>query len=107
VSSRPVSLARVISAVFLPTLIFEIGMGALAPMIVLSGRGLGASVGMAGLVVAPLGVGQILGDVPAGGRSCRSPMPAARSTCRSTCTAGPDGSSQWARRSSERTTRVI
>jgi hypothetical protein len=73
VSSRPVSLARVISAVFLPTLIFEIGMGALAPMIVLSGRGLGASVGMAGLVVAPLGVGQILGDVPAGGRSCRPP----------------------------------
>ena len=70
-SSGPVSLVRVASAVFLPTLIFEIGMGALAPMIVLSGRGLGASVGMAGLLLALLGVGQILGDVPAGALAAR------------------------------------
>jgi MFS family permease len=71
VSSRPVSLARVAPAVFLPTLVFEIGMGALAPMIALSARGLGASVGMAGLVLALLGVGQILGDVPAGALAAR------------------------------------
>jgi MFS family permease len=71
VSSRPVSLARVAPAVFLPTLIFEIGMGALAPMIALSGRDLGASVGVAGLVLAMLGVGQILGDVPAGALAAR------------------------------------
>jgi MFS family permease len=71
VSPRPVSLARVAPAVFLPTLIFEIGMGSLAPMIALSGRGLGASVGMAGLVLALLGVGQILGDVPAGALAAR------------------------------------
>jgi MFS family permease len=71
VSSRPVSLARVAPAVFLPTLIFETGMGALAPMIALSGRGLGASVGMAGLVLALLGVGQILGDIPAGALAAR------------------------------------
>lgn len=70
-SSRPVSLARAAPAVFLPTLIFEIGMGAVAPMIALSGRGLGASVGMAGLVLAMLGVGQILGDVPAGALAAR------------------------------------
>ncbi|MCW2865755.1 MAG: transporter [Actinoallomurus sp.] len=70
-STRPVSLARVAPAVFLPTLIFETGMGALAPMIALSGRGLGASVGMAGLVLALLGVGQILGDVPAGALAAR------------------------------------
>ena len=70
-SSRPVSLMRVAPAVFLPTLIFEIGMGALAPMIALSGRGLGASVGMAGLVLALLGVGQILGDIPAGALAAR------------------------------------
>jgi MFS family permease len=57
--------------VFLPTLIFETGMGALAPMIALSGRGLGASVGMAGLVLALLGVGQILGDIPAGALAAR------------------------------------
>jgi MFS family permease len=71
VSSHPISLLRVAPAVFLPTLIFEIGMGALAPMIALSGRGLGASVGMAGLVLALLGVGQILGDVPAGALAAR------------------------------------
>jgi MFS family permease len=46
-------------------------MGAATPMIALSGRGLGASVGMAGLVLALLGVGQILGDVPAGALAAR------------------------------------
>jgi MFS family permease len=71
VSPRPVSLASVAPAVFLPTLVFEIGMGALAPMIALSARGLGASVGMAGLVLALLGVGQIIGDVPAGALAAR------------------------------------
>ncbi len=70
-SSRPASLLRVAPAVFLPTLIFEIGMGALTPMIALSGRELGASVGMAGFVLALLGVGQILGDVPAGALAAR------------------------------------
>jgi MFS family permease len=40
-------------------------------MIALSGRELGASVGMAGLVLALLGVGQILGDVPAGALAAR------------------------------------
>ncbi|MCW2903318.1 MAG: transporter [Streptosporangiaceae bacterium] len=70
-SSRPVSLASVAPAVFLPTLIFETGMGALAPMIALSGREVGASIGAAGLVLALLGVGQILGDVPAGALAAR------------------------------------
>ncbi len=70
-SSRPVSLASLAPAVFLPALIFETGIGALAPMIALSGRALGASVGTAGLVLALLGVGQILGDVPAGALAAR------------------------------------
>jgi MFS family permease len=71
VSAPPVSLLKVAPAVFLPTLVFEIGMGAATPMIALSARGLGASVGMAGLVLALLGVGQILGDVPAGALAAR------------------------------------
>jgi MFS family permease len=71
VSSRPVSLRSLIPAVFLPALIFETGMGALAPVLALSGRALGASVGAAGLVLALLGVGQILGDVPAGALAAR------------------------------------
>jgi MFS family permease len=70
-SARPASLARLGPAVFLPALIFETGIGAATPMIALSGRELGASVGMAGAVLALLGVGQILGDVPAGALAAR------------------------------------
>ena len=70
-SSRPVSLAGMVPSVFLPTLIFEIGMGAIMPMIALSGLTLGASIGTAGLLLALLGVGQILGDVPAGALAAR------------------------------------
>ncbi|WP_405832897.1 MFS transporter [Streptomyces sp. NBC_01176] len=70
-SSSPVSLRSLIPAVFLPTLIFEIGVGALAPVLALSARALGASVGTASLVLALLGVGQILGDVPAGALAAR------------------------------------
>jgi MFS family permease len=57
--------------VFLPVLIFETGMGALAPVLALSGRALGAGVGTAGLILALLGVGQILGDLPAGALAAR------------------------------------
>jgi MFS family permease len=70
-SSSPVSLRSLIPAVFLPTLGFEIGVGALAPVLALTARALGASVGTAGLVLALLGVGQILGDVPAGALAAR------------------------------------
>ena len=49
-----------------PTLLFAIGQGAILPVIALSARELGASVGVAGLVVALAGVGLILGDLPAG-----------------------------------------
>ncbi|MDX6331457.1 MAG: hypothetical protein QOI83_3840 [Streptomycetaceae bacterium] len=71
VSSRQVSLVGLAPAVFLPALIFETGMGALAPIVALSGRALGASVSAAGLTLALLGVGQILGDVPAGALAAR------------------------------------
>ncbi len=70
-SSRPATLLSLAPAVFLPALVFETGMGALAPVLALSGRALGASVGSAGLVLALLGVGQILGDVPAGALAAR------------------------------------
>jgi MFS family permease len=46
-------------------------MGSLAPVIALSGRALGASIGAAGLVLALLGLGQILADVPAGALAAR------------------------------------
>ena len=52
-------------------MLYGIGQGAVAPAIALSARELGASLGAAGLVVAVLGVGQIVGDVPAGALASR------------------------------------
>jgi MFS family permease len=65
------TLRSIAPAVYLPTLIFEIGQGAITPIVALSGRHLGASVGVAGLLLALLGVGQILGDIPAGALAAR------------------------------------
>ncbi|HEY0451846.1 MFS transporter [Actinophytocola sp.] len=45
---------------------FGIGQGAAAPVVALSARELGGSVAAAGVVVALLGLGQVLGDLPAG-----------------------------------------
>ena len=53
-------------AVYLPALVFEIGIGAVLPVIALSATSLGASLATAGLMVAMLAVGQIVGDMPAG-----------------------------------------
>lgn len=53
-------------AVFVPSIIYGIGSGAAAPMLPLRALELGASVGLAGVVVATMGFGLILGDLPAG-----------------------------------------
>ncbi|MFC9476346.1 MFS transporter [Nocardia sp. NPDC055002] len=53
-------------AVFVPSAIYGIGSGAAAPMLPLHALELGASVGTAGVVVAMMGFGLILGDLPAG-----------------------------------------
>ncbi|WP_409348718.1 MFS transporter [Nocardia fluminea] len=53
-------------AVFVPSAIYGIGTGAAAPMLPLRALELGASVGTAGVVVAMMGFGLILGDLPAG-----------------------------------------
>jgi len=66
-----ITLRSIAAAAFLPTLIFETGQGAITPIVALSGRHLGASVGVAGLLLALLGVGQILGDIPAGALAAR------------------------------------
>lgn len=61
-----VSLRQVGVSVYGPTLLFSVGQGAVYPVIALSARELGASVGTASLVVAILGLGQVLGNLPAG-----------------------------------------
>jgi MFS family permease len=64
---RPtVELREVARGVYVPALVFEIGVGAIMPIIPLSAVALGANLAVAGLLVALLGVGQIVGDVPAG-----------------------------------------
>jgi MFS family permease len=62
--ARP--LRRLVVPVFLPAAVFGVGQGASAPVVALQARELGASVGVAGLIVAVLGLGQVLGDLPAG-----------------------------------------
>ena len=67
----PVTLRSVAPSVYLPSLLYGIGQGAIAPVIALSARDLGASVGVASLVVGAVGLGQLLADVPAGSLTMR------------------------------------
>jgi MFS family permease len=60
------SLWKIAPAVYLPALLYGIGQGAIAPVVALSATQLGASVAVAGLVVAAAGLGQVIGDIPAG-----------------------------------------
>ncbi|MHA3702584.1 MFS transporter [Jatrophihabitans sp. YIM 134969] len=62
----PVTLRKIAPSVFLPALVYEIGDGAIAPIIALTALDVGASPGTAGFMLALLGIGQILGDIPAG-----------------------------------------
>jgi MFS family permease len=64
--SEQVTLRSFGLGVYLPSLLYGIGQGAMAPIIALSALDLGASVGVASLVVALAGIGQLLGDLPAG-----------------------------------------
>ncbi len=60
------TLRRLAVPVLLPSAVFGIGQGAAVPVVALQARELGASVGAAGLIVALLGLGLVLGDLPAG-----------------------------------------
>jgi MFS family permease len=60
------SLWKIAPAVYLPALLYGIGQGAIAPVVALSATHLGASVAVAGLVVGAAGLGQVIGDIPAG-----------------------------------------
>jgi MFS family permease len=54
-----------------PTILLAVGQGAILPLVALSARALGASVGMAAFIVALIGIGQLLGDLPAGALAAR------------------------------------
>jgi MFS family permease len=57
-------LRALTATAFLPVAVFEIGNGAIAPVVALSALDLGASPAHAGFVVGLTGIGQMLGDIP-------------------------------------------
>src|SRR5215471_14074668 len=66
-SNREVfQLRSLIYTVYIPTILFSIGEGAVIPVIPLFARELGSSVAAASLVVAMRGLGQLVFDMPAG-----------------------------------------
>jgi len=62
---------QAVLGVYLPALLFEVGMGAVTPMIAFRSVELGTSLAVAGVLAAMLAVGQILGDAPAGALAAR------------------------------------
>jgi MFS family permease len=59
-------LSSLTLTVYVPTILFSIGQGAVIPVIPLFARELGSSVAAAALVVAMRGLGQLFFDIPAG-----------------------------------------
>jgi MFS family permease len=52
--------------VYAPTFVFAVGQGAVIPVMALAARGVGASVALAGVIVALRGIGTLSFDIPAG-----------------------------------------
>lgn len=65
-TSAPLSWGRVAVSAYLPTLLSSVGFGAVIPLIPLTALHLGSSQATAAFVTSLVGIGQILGDVPAG-----------------------------------------
>lgn len=57
---------RLGASIYLPTAVSMIGFGAIVPLVPLTARSLGASVAEAALVVALMGIGGLVGALPAG-----------------------------------------
>ncbi|WP_327145856.1 MFS transporter [Nocardia sp. NBC_01327] len=65
-AAAPGSLRPLLFTVYVPASAYGVGMGAAAPVMTLTALDLGASPAVAGLTVALVGLGQVLGDIPAG-----------------------------------------
>jgi MFS family permease len=70
-AGREGGLRAIALSAYGPTLLGSTGAGAVSPIIAVSARELGASIGVAALLVAMLGVGQLLGDLPSGALAAR------------------------------------
>lgn len=62
----PASFRALLVPVFVPAGLFGVGMGAAAPVIALTALELGAPVWLAAFAVALVGLGMVVGDLPAG-----------------------------------------
>ncbi|GAY07602.1 MFS transporter [Pseudonocardia sp. N23] len=67
----PPTLRSMAPSVFLPATVFEIGNGAVIPVVAITAIDLGATTGTAGFLVALLGIGQLVGDLPAAALAAR------------------------------------
>src|SRR5947199_2747988 len=65
-ASKEFRLRELTFSVYVPTILFSIGQGAVIPVIPLFAKDLGASVVVASLIVAFRGFGQLIFDLPAG-----------------------------------------
>jgi MFS family permease len=68
---EPVRLRSIAVSVYGPTILVAVGQGAILPLVALSARELGASVGTAAFIVALIGLGQLIADLPAGALAAR------------------------------------
>jgi MFS family permease len=64
-SAEPFTLRRIAVPAFGPSLLFGLGEGAILPIVPLSARDLGASVAVAALAVALIGIGSLVSNIPA------------------------------------------
>jgi len=60
------TLRRFLVSAYGPTLLASLGFGAVIPMLALQAMALGTGAGLAAFIAALVGVGQVLGDLPAG-----------------------------------------
>ncbi|WP_341359349.1 MFS transporter [Georgenia sp. M64] len=67
----PMFPRRLVLGTFVPSFLFDVGFGAMLPIIAPAAVGRGADLATAGVVAAMLPVGQILADVPAGQLAAR------------------------------------
>lgn len=65
-ASAPFTFRSIALPVFLPTLLFSTGEGAILPIIPIAAHNLGASLALAGFVASMVMVGELTGDIPAG-----------------------------------------
>ncbi len=65
------SLRKIALAAFGPSLLFGVGEGAIFPVLALSARDLGASAAWAGFIVALVGIGSLVANLPAASLAAR------------------------------------